>query len=676
MDTQRWSLDKNQQQSTHMWRFMMYVNQKTSQTLSNYHELHSWSITYKAQFWSFLWDYCDIQSSRPWDEVITKTDTFPNYQWFKGSRLNFAENLLRYHRKYGDKAAIVFWGEDKIKRSLTYQQLYDQTIQLTCTLRSLGVKQGDCVAALMPNMPETIVAMLATSSIGAIWTSCSPDFGYRGVIDRFGQTRPKVLFCSDGYYFKGQALDCLATIQKVAADIDSINTIVITPYVDNKPDIGDIPNAHLFQDVLQNEPHDVPDIAAPGSDAHNTASNNPADEAFVFAQLPFNHPLYILYSSGTTGKPKCIVHSAGGTLIQHLKELMLHTNITDQDRVFYFTTCSWMMWNWLVSNLAVGATIMLYDGSPTYPDENQLFDYIQQENISVFGTSAKYLSAIENAGLTPRETHDVASLRTILSTGSPLAPESFDYVYTHIKPDVQLSSISGGTDIISCFALGTPLLPVHRGELQCRGLGMDVRIFDDQGNAVFGEKGELICQLPFPSAPLYFWNDPEHSSYHAAYFEKYNGVWCHGDYAELTAHQGLVIYGRSDALLNPGGVRIGTSEIYRQVEALTDVLECIAVGQEWQNDTRIILFVKLKPEFALNAELKSKINKAIRENTTPRHVPAKIIQVEDIPRTISGKIVELAVANIIHNRPIKNIEALANPDALNQFKGLKELQEN
>ncbi|NOZ51867.1 MAG: acetoacetate--CoA ligase [Gammaproteobacteria bacterium] len=654
MATQLWSLDKKQQQHTNMWRFMSYVNRKSAQSLNNYQQLYQWSITCKASFWSLLWKFCDIQSSAPWDAVITQSDAFPYYQWFKGSRLNFAENLLRLSKKHQDKDAIVFWGENNIKRSLTYQQLYTQTTQLARSLQALGVKQGDCVAALMPNLPETIVAMLATSSIGAIWTACSPDFGYRSVLDRFGQTKPKVLFCSDGYFFKSKTIDYLETVEKIATQINSIRTIVVTPYTERKTKPRDIPNACLFNDLLK--------------------KNNPKE--FSFVQLPFEHPLYILYSSGTTGKPKCIVHGAGGTLIQHMKELMLHTDITDKDRIFYFTTCGWMMWNWLVSNLALGATVMLYDGSPLHPKNTILFDYAEQENITIFGTSAKYLNAIEKADLNPSLTHKLASLRTILSTGSPLAPESFDYVYNSIKTDVQLCPISGGTDIISCFALGNPLLPVHRGELQCRGLGMDVQVFDALGNAINGQKGELVCKLPFPSSPLHFWNDPGHLKYQAAYFSKYNGIWSHGDYAELTSHEGLIIYGRSDTVLNPGGVRIGTAEIYRPIETLTEVLDCIAIAQQWQNDTRIILFVKIRPELTLDTQLKSKINKTIRKNTTPRHVPSKIIQVNDIPKTISGKTVELAVTDIIHNRPVKNIDALANPEALEQFKHFKELQEN
>ncbi|MCI0505193.1 MAG: acetoacetate--CoA ligase [Gammaproteobacteria bacterium] len=653
MDKPLWQPTSEQRQSCNMARFMEFVNRTHQLSLSDYPSLYQWTIVHKAEFWSSVWNFCGVIASQPWQSVIHETGAFPGYEWFKGSRLNFAENLLKHARPDNHNPAIIFRGEDRVKHTLSFAELYQHTARLAAALRKAGVTAGDRVAGFMPNVPETIIAMLATTSIGAIWSSCSPDFGVNGVLDRFGQIEPKILFCCDGYYFKGKPIDAIATVQQIARDIPNLKHIVVIPYLAQQPDLPSLPKA----------------ITLGAFTAEETATH------IDYAQLPFMHPVYIMYSSGTTGKPKCIVHGAGGTLLQHLKELVLHTDVRPGERIFYFTTCGWMMWNWLVSNLAVGATVILYDGAPLYPHADSLFAYANQEQFSVFGASAKYLSALEKSGAAPKQQYRLDNLRCILSTGSPLLPESYDYVYQKIKPDLQLASISGGTDIISCFALGNPLLPVYKGELQCIGLGMEVMILDEAGKPVRQQKGELSCKPPFPSMPVYFWNDPAHKKYRNAYFANYPDVWTHGDYAEITRHNGLIIYGRSDAVLNPGGVRIGTAEIYRQVEKLPEILESIAVGQQWEGDTRIVLFVKLAENLKLDGELKTKIKNVIRTNTTPRHVPAKIIQVPDIPRTISGKIVELAVGNVIHGLPVKNRDALANPEALAAFANLAELQE-
>ncbi len=630
---------------TNLSRFIEQVNQHHHTSFQHYAELYQWSVDHPELFWPEVWQFSNIKSSKPWDTVLVGGDKMPGAKWFQGARLNFAENLLQ---RNDDHPAIIFWGEDKQQRSLSYRQLNHQVATLAAAMRAEGITQGDRIAGFMPNMPETVIAMLATASIGAIWSSCSPDFGVNGAVERFSQIEPKLLFCADGYFFKGKQIDSLPRVREIAQQLPSLTEIIVTPYTNDTPSLE---NEVMLNTFVQ---------------GHET-------DATQYTQLPFDHPLYILYSSGTTGLPKCIVHGAGGTLIQHLKELMLHTDLKSDDRIFYFTTCGWMMWNWLVSSLAVGATIMLYDGNPFHPRPEILFDYIEQEKISIFGASAKYISALEKAGSKPVQSHDLKSLNSILTTGSPLLPESFDYIYRDIKHDLQLSSISGGTDIVSCFALGNPLLPVYKGELQCRGLGMKVAVYNEHGEAVRNQQGELVCEAPAPSMPIYFWNDQNNQRYQAAYFERFPNVWAHGDYAELTDHDGMIIYGRSDAVLNPGGVRIGTAEIYRQVEKLDEVLESIAVGQEWKDDVRIILFVKLREDIALNEELIQKIKSEIRNNATPRHVPAKIIQITDIPRTISGKIVELAVRNVIHHRPVTNTEALANPEALTLYKDLPEL---
>ncbi len=632
--------------------FTQVVRANGHNEVVDYPSLYRWSIEHPEQFWPAVWSFGGILSSRRWETVLTEGDKMPGARWFAGARLNFAENLLRWHDEH---ESLVFWNENGRQRSLTYAELFEQVACVALALRERGIQAGDRVAAFMPNLPETVVAMLAATSIGAIWSSTSPDFGLEGVMDRFGQIEPKVLFAADGYQYNGKTFDSLVRVAEIIARIPSIQTVVVTPYTQREPPLDRVPRAVRFDELLG-------------------AASDEGGAGIPFEQLPFDHPLYILYSSGTTGVPKGIVHGAGGTLIQHLKELMLHTDLKRTDRIFYFTTCGWMMWNWLVSSLAVGATVVLYDGSPFYPNGNILFDMAQRERVSVFGTSARYLAAAEKAGLEPARTHDLSGLRTILSTGSPLASESFDFVYQKIKRDVCLSSISGGTDIVSCFALGNPIAPVYRGELQTRGLGMKVLVFNDEGQSVAGEKGELVCAASFPSMPIHFWNDADGEKYRSAYFDHFPNVWRHGDYVELTERDGMIFYGRSDAVLNPGGVRIGTAEIYRQVEQVPEVLESLVVGQDWQGDVRIVLFVKLRPEASLDDALSGKIKSDIRRNTTPRHVPKRIIQVADIPRTISGKIVELAVRNVIHNRPVKNRDALANPDALELFKNLPELQ--
>ena len=630
-------------------RFMRFVRDSTgNEDIRRYAPLYDFSVRQPERFWSLVWEFCGIRAHGEMEPVLVDRERMPGARWFPNVTLNFAQNLLRYK---DDRCAIVFRNEWGHKREYTYAELHAEVGRLAHALKGAGVGIGDRVAGFLPNIPETVIAMLATTSLGATWSSCSPDFGIRGVVDRFGQIAPKVLFTADQYGYGGKRFDCLGKIGDVLGELDSVETLVVIPYGGDAPALEGLRGAVSW-----------PDFCGEG------------EHALEFAALPFDHPLYVMYSSGTTGVPKCIVHGAGGTLIQHLKELVLHTDLKREDRIFYYTTCGWMMWNWLVSSLAVGATLVLYDGSPSHPDGNALWDLADEVGISVFGTSAKWISAIEKAGVKPRETHKLVQLKTILSTGSPLAPESYDYVYRDIKDRVLLASISGGTDIVSCFALGCPVLPVYRGELQCRGLGMKVEILDDAGRPVRCEKGELACTAPFPSMPVFFWNDADGAKYHGAYFSRVPGVWCHGDHALLTEHDGVVIYGRSDATLNPGGVRIGTAEIYRQVEQVPEVLESVAVGQRWGDDERVILFVRLREGIVLDDPLRERIAKQIRANTTPRHVPAKILQVADIPRTISGKITEIAVRDTIHGLPVKNTDALANPQALEHFRDLAELE--
>jgi acetoacetyl-CoA synthetase len=618
----------------------------------DYEALHRWSVEQPEQFWLSIWEEGGVIGS-PGSVVLADGERMPGARWFPEARLNFAENLLRGR---GDEDAVVFWGEDQVKNRYSRGELYRAVARFAAALRELGVVPGDRVAAYMPNMPETVIAMLAAASIGAIFTSASPDFGVQGVLDRFGQTGPKVLVAVDGYYYNDKLVDCMDKLAAVAAALPSLRRVVVVPYVHAGHDLSRVAHGRMLADFVAPF-HDLTEIR--------------------FEPLPFAHPLCIMYSSGTTGVPKCIVHGAGGVLLQHLKELQLHTDVKPEDRLFYFTTCGWMMWNWLVSGLAAEATLLLYDGSPFLGNGTILFDYADAEGMTHFGTSAKFIDALAKAGQRPRQSHRLDTLRAMMSTGSPLVAEGFDYVYRDIKADLCLSSISGGTDIVSCFVLGNPALPVWRGEIQCRGLGMAVEVFDDEGRPVRGEKGELVCTRPFPVMPIGFWNDPDGAKYRAAYFERFENIWCHGDFCEITGHGGLVIYGRSDATLNPGGVRIGTAEIYRQVEKLPEVMEALVIGQDWPpnapGDVRVVLFVKLREGTVLDQALVERIKRTIRDNTTPRHVPARVVQVTDIPRTKSGKIVELAVRNVVHGRPVKNIEALANPEALEGFRDRPEL---
>ncbi len=631
-----------------MWAFMQRVNRNHSLALNNYQSLHDWSLRHSPEFWSEVWDFCEVRASHKGDSQLINPERMPGAQWFPEARLNFAENLLRYR---DERPAVISTREDGQRIALSHAELYDQVAQVAAALKQLGVQPGDRVGGFVPNGHHALIAMLATASLGGIWSSCSPDFGFNGVLDRFGQIQPKVLFATDGYIYNGKTIDCLDRVAQIASALDNLQQVVILPFIQTTADLGAIKQGVHWQDFVVPNPPDL-----------------------EFAQLPFGHPLYIMYSSGTTGVPKCIVHSAGGTLLQHLKEHRLHTSLTADDTLFYYTTCGWMMWNWMVSGLAVGATLVLFDGSPFAPEPKVLWDLAEKEGISVFGTSAKYIAACEKAGLKPAATHQLPRLRALLSTGSPLAHESFDYVYRDIKSEMLLASISGGTDILSCFALGCPIRPVYRGQLQCKGLGMAVAVYDDQGNRVTQQKGELVCTQPFPSMPIGFWNDPDGRRYHDAYFDRFDNIWAHGDYAEVTTQDGLIIHGRSDAVLNPGGVRIGTAEIYRQVEKVDEVLEALCIGQDWQDDVRVVLFVRMKPGYSLNDALRQHIRTTIRAETTPRHVPAKIIEVQDIPRTLSGKIVELAVREVVHNRPVKNQDALANPEALALFKSIPELQ--
>ncbi|MEO5590292.1 MAG: acetoacetate--CoA ligase [Gemmatimonadaceae bacterium] len=638
-----------------------------AQETENYSDLYQWSVMHPEMFWPAVWRVAALiaddsvgEEGHPWDEVVTglgrmaPPDPDAGPRWFTGARLNFAENLLRHH---DDRPAIVAWNEQGRQRTMSWSELQDEVASVAAALREHGVRSGDRVAAFMPNIPEAIVAMLATASIGAVWSSCSPDFGVQGILDRFGQIEPKVLFCADSYVYGSKRMDCLAKVAAVVNQLDSIQQVVVVAYGDKDPDISAVQRSVPWTEFA-------------------ASSWGTVD----FERLPFDHPLYILYSSGTTGLPKCMVHGAGGTLLQHCKELLLHTDLKRDDRVFYFTTLGWMMWNWLVSALAAGSTVVLYDGAPFPPETDLLWRMAAEEHLTVFGTSAKYLAMCEKYELEPGAAHDLSALRTILSTGSPLAGHSFDYVYSRIKRDVHLASISGGTDIVSCFAGGNPIAPVYRGEIQCRALGMAVHVFTENGESVIGEPGELVCTRPFVSMPVAFWNDTDGSKYQAAYFEKYPGVWRHGDWCEITSHDGMIIYGRSDATLNPGGVRIGTAEIYRQVEQLPEVLESVAVGREVgegaTGDVEVTLFVRLREGTALDDALRDRIRTIIRSNTSPLHVPKSIIEVADIPRTMSGKISELAVRDTIHGKAIANNEALANPESIEIYRRIAREQFN
>jgi acetoacetyl-CoA synthetase len=636
-----WQPGKDRLEASTMYRFMRQYG------FENYESLYRWSIDDIGGFWEAVCEFFGVRFDKPADTTICRSDNIMDAGWFSGAELNFAEHLLR---NSGDQAAIIFRGEDGRRSELSRDELRCKVAAVAAALRNAGVTKGDRVAAFLPNCPEAVIAMLAATSLGAIWSSCSPDFGVNGVVDRFGQIEPKVLVATNGYIYNGKRIDSLPVVRGIVEALPSIETTVVVPFIaDNLP--AESMPAVMWDDFA-------------------------VDKAeLTFLPVEFDHPLYIMYSSGTTGAPKCIVHGHGGTLVKHLNELGLHTDISAADRVFYFTTCGWMMWNWLASNLALGATLVLFDGAPFADNGRALWDMTEQERVTVFGTSAKYLSALEKSGLRPGADFDLSSVRTILSTGSPLAPESFDYVYAAISADVLLGSIAGGTDLLGCFAGANPLLPVRRGELQCLGLGMAVQIFDDAGNSLAAGKGELVCVRPFPSAPVCFWNDPDNRRYRAAYFERFPGVWAHGDFAEITSSGGMIIHGRSDAVLNPGGVRIGTAEIYRQVEKLDEILESIAIGQRWDDDVRVVLFVVLRPDIVLDDELRDRIRAVIRSGATPRHVPAKIVAVAEIPRTKSGKIVELAVRSVVHGDPVTNTEALANPDALQHFRNIPALAE-
>ena len=639
-----WQPSQDLIDKANMTRFMDTVNRQYDCSFSDYDALYQWSIDEKENFWSTLWDFCEVGGDKG-ERVLIEGEDIEKAQWFPDARLNFAENLLR---DKSSEIAIYFRAEDQVEYTLSWRELYDQVASVAQWLRENGLEAGDRVAAYMPNMPETVVAMLAATSLGAVWTSTSPDFGEESVIDRFGQTAPRFLFSVDGYFYNGKKLDLSGKLKTIVAALPSVEKVAQVKLAG----FDYLADATKWSDI----------ISSPAS-------------GIEFVPCRFNDPLYVLYSSGTTGKPKCITHKVGGVLLQHLKEHMLHSDIRPGDRVFYFTTCGWMMWNWLVSALASRAALVLYDGSPFYPDGNVLWDYAEAVGMTLFGTSAKYIDALKKNNLAPGKKYNLSQLRTICSTGSVLAPESFDYVYEAIKTDVCLASVSGGTDLISCFVIGNPLLPVYRGESQCRGLGMAVEVYDENGQSVRNAKGELVCTQTFPSQPAFFWADKNGEKYHSAYFARYPNIWHHGDYVMLNDRGGIVIYGRSDATLNPGGVRIGTAEIYRQVEQIDEVVESIVIGQDWDSDVRVVLFVVLASGLTLDEGLVKKICRTVREKCTPRHMPAKVIQVAEIPRTKSGKIVELAVREIVHNRPVNNIHSLANPDALEHYRGLPELQQ-
>ncbi len=643
-----WSPSPERVARAKLTRFIEMVRRERGLEIEGYDDLYRWSISEIADFWESVLRFVDLRLSVPYRTVLTDP-VMPGARWFEGARLNFAENLLR-HRS--DEPALVFVREGgEVGDRISYSELYGQVARMAAFLRSRGVSVGDRVAGFMPNRIETVVAMLATTSLGAVWSSCSPDFGFKGVMDRFGQIEPKVLITADGYFYGGKAFDSLERAAHVAREIESIDAVVVVPYVADAPDLSALPKAVAWRDALDNGAQEI-----------------------EFVQTPFDHPVYIMYSSGTTGVPKCIVHGAGGTLLQHAKEHILHTDIGPSDVVFYFTTCGWMMWNWLVSALYTGATVVLFDGSPGHPDMNVLWRVAAEQGISVFGTSAKYITMCDKAGIHPGSDHDLSPLRALLSTGSPLSVEGFEWVYREVKRDLQLASICGGTDIISCFMLGSPIDPVYAGEIQKRGLGMKVEAWNEEGRPVIGRKGELVCTAPFPSMPVGFWNDPDGEKYREAYFRHFPGVWRHGDYIEITERGGVIVYGRSDATLNPGGVRIGTAEIYRQVEALDEVVDSLVIGQQWEGDVRVVLFVVLREGVSLTDELVSRIKQTIRSGCTPRHVPAKVLAVPDVPRTLNGKKVEIAVTKIVHGEEVGNRDALANPDALEYYRDLPELR--
>ena len=644
-----WTPSAKRINSSRLTEFMERLGEKTATRFGNYGDLHAWSLANMEAFWDFLWDDCGVVGDKG-STILGDGERMPGARFFPEARLNFAENLLR---NTGSEPALIFRGEDKVSTSWSWDELQAMVSRMQQAFRAAGLKKGDRVAAMMPNMPHTIAAMLAATSLGAIWSSCSPDFGVQGVLDRFGQIEPHLFIACDGYWYNGKQIEVAEKLGEVVPSLAASQTVIV-PYLGKAGEIAAaLPNTVALDEFISD--YLATDVS--------------------FERVGFDHPLYILFSSGTTGIPKCIVHCHGGVLLQHIKEHQLNCGLGEGDRLFYFTTCGWMMWNWLVSGLASGCTLALYDGSPFFPDGNVLFDYAEQEQFTLFGTSAKFIDAVRKAGLEPVKTHDLSSVTTITSTGSPLAPENFDFVYSGIKHDVHLASISGGTDIAACFVLGIPTQPVWKGEIQGPGLAMATEVWDDDGDPISSGKGELVCTMPFPSMPVMFWNDPDGAKYHSAYFERFDNVWCHGDFAEWTEHGGMIIHGRSDATLNPGGVRIGTAEIYNQVEQMEEVLEALCIGQEWDDDTRVVLFVRLAEGINLDEVLTKRIKTKIRTGASPRHVPAVIVPVADIPRTKSGKITELAVRDIVHGRAVKNQEALANPEALDLYRDIPALQQ-
>ncbi len=646
-----WQPSEEQIKATNMYQFMQLANERYNKSFTDYPGLYQWSIDNIPDFWKLFWDYADIVRSRDYDRIVDDPDKMPGAKWFPGAKLNFAENLLRYR---DDRVALLFKGEGQPVKKMTYGELYRETARMAKALKEAGVRVGDRVVGFMPNMPQTTIAMLAAVSLGATWSSCSPDFGIKGVLDRFGQIKPRILFTANGYFFKGKSIDSLERISNILKDLPSIEKVVVVPYTEENPDLTGVPNAVLFDKFKDDNPN----------------------LEIEFEQLPFEHPLYIMYSSGTTGLPKCMVQSAGGILLHQMKELMLHTNLTREDNIFYFTTCGWMMWNWLTCSLAVGATLILFDGNPFHPHPGVLWELAQDEKISVFGTSAGYIGALQNAGFLPAKEYDLSSLRALLSTGSPLSVEGFEFIYREVNSDLQLASISGGTDLNGCFALGNPMGPVYTGELQCRGLAMKVEAFDDNARSVINQQGELVCTAPFPSMPIYFWDDPDGYKYNNAYFSVYPNIWRHGDFIEINDRGGVVIYGRSDATLNPGGVRIGTAEIYRQVDMFGEIEDSVIVGQNWKNDIRVILFIKMIEGQTLSEDLMNRLKTAIRNNASPRHVPAKILMVPDIPYTLNMKKVELAVKKTIEGEPVLNKDALLNPQSLDYYATIREVRED
>jgi acetoacetyl-CoA synthetase len=646
-----WQPSEERIKGTNMYRFMTFINKKYNKNFSEYAPLYQWSIENIPDFWASMWEFAEIVASKPYTQVVDDVTKMPGAKWFQGARLNFAENLLRYR---DDQVALIFKGESQDSIKITYSELYDEVARVAKSLKETGVQAGDRVAGFMPNMPETIIAMLAATSLGATWSSCSPDFGMKGVLDRFGQIKPKVLFTANGYSFKGKSFDSLARVSDILKEIPSIEKVVVIPYTEENPDLSPLPNAVDYRQFK--------------------SSDTPSE--IEFEQLPADHPLYIMFTSGTTGLPKCMVQSAGGILVHHMKELMLHADLKRDDTIFYFTTCGWMMWNWLTSSLSVGATLVLFDGNPFHPNPAALWKMAQDEKITIFGTSAGYIAALQNAGVRPGKEYDLTPLKAVMSTGSPLSVEGFEYIYREVKGDIQLASISGGSDINGCFAGGNPMGPVYAGELQCRDLAMKVEAFDENGKPIINRQGELVCTAPSPAMPIYFWDDPDGEKYHAAYFDVYPNIWRHGDFIEINDRGGVVIYGRSDATLNPGGVRIGTAEIYRLVEGMDEIEDSLVVGQSWKGDVRVILFVKMAEGNDLTDDLKNRIKRILRKNASPRHVPAKIIETPAVPYTLNMKKVELAVKKVIEGQTVLNKDALGNPESLDFYEGLKELQED